>query len=251
MSDPVTLLIDADIIAYSSLSANYLEIEWEPDCWTYDVDMASAKGAMIDQVKGLKETAEADDVILCLTGPDNFRKDLLPSYKGHRRQKPPGYRAFQAWIQEEFRSYLRPRIEGDDVIGILATHPSIVPGPKVIWSGDKDLKQIPGLHLQDGKIVEVSEDEGIAMHVTQTLTGDASDNYKGCPGVGPKGAQKLLEANAGKPWSTVWAEAAKLFEKAGLTDDEFLVQARVARILTHELYNFETKEPILWTPPTS
>ena len=38
------------------------------------------------------------------------------------------------------------------------------------------------------------------------------------------------------------------FKKAGLTEDDALVQARVARILRAEDFNFETQEVILWNP---
>jgi DNA polymerase-1 len=40
------------------------------------------------------------------------------------------------------------------------------------------------------------------------------------------------------------------YAKKNLTADDALVQARVARILRHTDYNFKTKEPILWTPPS-
>ena len=50
-----TLLIDGDILAFRSVSVNYHEIEWEPDLWTYHVDMAGAKGAMRGLVDKLKD----------------------------------------------------------------------------------------------------------------------------------------------------------------------------------------------------
>ena len=34
-----------------------------------------------------------------------------------------------------------------------------------------------------------------------------------------------------------------------MTEEDALTNARLARILTAEDYNFDTKEPILWTPP--
>ena len=38
------------------------------------------------------------------------------------------------------------------------------------------------------------------------------------------------------------------FEKKGLTEDDALLQARVARILRASDYDFKKKEPIMWTP---
>ena len=105
---------------------------------------------------------EPDETLVCITGAsETFRHRLWPTYKGNRKPKPPGYRSFQDWLQEEFKTYLRPGLEADDSLGILMTADDIVPGLKVLWSGDKDLMQIPGLHLgDDGKITTVTQSSG-------------------------------------------------------------------------------------------
>ena len=80
------------------------------------------------------------------------------------------------------------------------------------------------------------------FHLYQTLVGDQTDNYKGCPGVGPVKAETALGANP------TWASVVGCYEKAGLTEEDALVQARVARILRHGEYNKMTCEVKLWTP---
>jgi DNA polymerase-1 len=75
------------------------------------------------------------------------------------------------------------------------------------------------------------------------LTGDAVDNYKGCPGIGKKKADILLREE-GVKWKTV----VDAFAKAGLDEFAALTQARVARILRAEDYNFKNEEVLLWTP---
>ncbi len=82
----------------------------------------------------------------------------------------------------------------------------------------------------------------------QTLTGDSTDGYKGCPKVGPVAAARLLEPLMGEP-AGMWIAVLLSFKKAGLTEADALVQARVARILRHTDYDFTNKLPILWTPP--
>jgi DNA polymerase-1 len=72
------------------------------------------------------------------------------------------------------------------------------------------------------------------------------DGYKGIPGVGAVGAKKILD-KAENPWEDILAS----YEKAGLTYDDALRNARLARILRPGEYNSTTKEPILWTPPES
>ena len=71
------------------------------------------------------------------------------------------------------------------------------------------------------------------------------DGYKGVPGVGAKGAEKLLTKAQGQEWEVIRGA----YEKAGLTEEDALRNARLARILRPDEYNFTTKEPILWTPP--
>lgn len=77
----------------------------------------------------------------------------------------------------------------------------------------------------------------------QTMIGDTADNYKGCPGIGIKTAEKLFN-KYGATWDTV----VKSFKNAGCTEEDALVQARVARILRDE--DFKDGKVKLWTPNT-
>ena len=89
---------------------------------------------------------------------------------------------------------------------------------------------------------------------TQVLTGDAVDNYKGCPKVGPVKAQQILhKASLNITDLTlrnvaIWEAIVATFEKAGLTEDDALIQARCARILRYEDLDLKGNI-ILWTPP--
>jgi DNA polymerase-1 len=107
------------------------------------------------------------------------------------------------------------------------------------------MKQIPGklVRWPNTDIVEVTEEEADYFHMVQTLTGDATDGYSGCPGVGPVRAEKLI-----KNMTDPWTEVVKAYEKAGLSEQDALVQARVARILRASDYDFRRKEVKLWTP---
>ena len=80
---------------------------------------------------------------------------------------------------------------------------------------------------RDDGIIEVTEEDANYNHLLQALTGDAVDGYSGCPGIGIKRASRLLDADAS--WDSVIAA----YDKAGLTEEDALVQARVARILRH------------------
>lgn len=84
--------------------------------------------------------------------------------------------------------------------------------------------------------------------MSQTLSGDATDGYKGCPGVGPKRAADILGEPGRHELPELWERVVKAYEKAKLTEDDALVQARCARILRHTDYNLDTGEISLWTP---
>lgn len=240
------LLIDADVVAYSAASAAEKAVDWGDGYWTWHCDFDAVKDAVLEKIDQVMESLDGDEYSLCLTDSEgNFRKSILPTYKGNRVsvKKPLVLLAVKQWMIDELNAYFRPRLEGDDCMGILATIKS--KKERVIVSIDKDMKTIPGLFSRDGKtVVEVSEEEADYWHLYQTLTGDTTDGYSGCPGIGPKKAEAILTQAEGPLWEAV----VKTYERAGLSENEALVQARVARILRASDYDFEKKEPILWTP---
>jgi DNA polymerase-1 len=161
--------------------------------------------------------------------------------------------SIREWLIEEHGARLKPKLEGDDVMGILSTWRKMK-GEKIIVSIDKDMKTIPGLYCRDLTlgVVEITEQEADYWHLYQTLIGDTTDGYKGCPGVGPKKAVDLigtaeepLYSSVQEAWETIVVPA---YEKAKLTEADALQQARVARILRASDYDFKNQQPILWNP---
>lgn len=246
-----TLLIDGDVLAYEAAFICEKAVEWEPDEWTISVDAAEVRADVDRRIAALKDHLEATKVVVALTDAVNFRKAIYPAYKGNRARvrKPVGLKPTRQYLLDQYKAFVRPGLEGDDVLGILATNSKIVTGRKIIVSIDKDMRCIPGLLFNDGHplagVQRVSLDEADLWHLTQTLTGDTTDGYPGCPGVGPVKAKAIL---AGDPQDR-WAAVEAAFVKVGLTTEDALVQARVARILRNSDYDFDKKEPILWTPP--
>ena len=103
-----------------------------------------------------------------------------PAQSGGR--KPLALPAIREWMRTEFRTFHRPSLEGDDVMGILATSDKIIRGEKVIVSIDKDMKTIPGLVFNPSRDNEprgVSVGEANYWHLFQALTGDQVDGYAG------------------------------------------------------------------------
>jgi DNA polymerase I len=239
------LLIDADIVAYRACASAEWETEWETDVWMIRCDHKEAMISFDDQIEYLVDAAHASSYSLCFSSPDNFRKALYPAYKANRAsRKPVGYKHFvqNIFSRNEGLIVTKPTLEADDCIGILATTPS-QGREMIIWSIDKDLMQIPGLHLIDGAVVETSSPGTDMWFYTQVLTGDSTDNYPGCPGIGPKKAADILNKELS------WTSVVNAYLKAGLTEEDALLQARMARILQASDWNSKQQEPILWTPP--
>lgn len=248
-----TLLIDGDVLAYKITAANEQPIDWGNDLWTLHSNVQECRGALDSQIAEYLEALKADDVILAFSPTKNFRYRVYPKYKHHRqgKRKPVAYAPLREYAHEKYKTFERPDLEGDDVLGILATSPVIVEGEKVIVSIDKDLKTIPGLICdmrEPLEIREVTEEEADYNHMIQTLTGDQADGYPGCPKVGEKTAPKILE-NVERAYEAMWPVVVETYAKQGLSEEVALTQARVARICRRDDYDFEKREVRLWTPP--
>lgn len=236
-----TLLIDGDIIVYRYASTVEQEVDWGDDVWSLWSDAKEAKQLILQYLEHLVEMTAADDFIFCFSDKDNFRKTILPTYKSNRKgkRKPVCYKGVKSWIESKYESITMPNLEGDDVMGILATSGKYE--ETVIVSEDKDMKTIPGLLWRNAELEEISEEDADYFHLYQTLVGDPTDGYSGLKGVGDKKATALLE-------TPTWETVVTAYEKAGHTEEDALVQARVARILRASDYNAKKQEPILWTP---
>lgn len=247
-----TLLIDSDIVAFQASSVNQTTIQWDENDPLSAVTVTGLDAAkrMIDERVGeWVHKFGATRVVMALTDSVNWRHTILPSYKMNRHglPKPVLLKEIKEYISTEYETFLRPTLEADDVLGILATHPTLIPGAKILISEDKDMQTIPCVQFnprKDGDVRVVEPDFAHKYHMFQTLTGDAVDGYKGCPGIGKVKALEILDC----PVEFMWHAVVQAYCDKGRTEQEALVQAQVARICQHTDYNFTTKEVILWQP---
>jgi len=235
------LLIDADYIVYKSCAAAETEIDWSDDTILVTSNFNDAYSATTNELTKLQnEFGSLSDLILFFSDSVNFRKKILPEYKGHRnRKKPCGYKRVINKLRTEYKVIVMPELEADDAMGIFSTQ---YPGNLII-SPDKDMKQIPGKLYNLNEVFTISPEEGAAWHLSQTLSGDSTDGYSGVPGIGVKRAETLFKKE-GYSWKTV----VKAFVDKGLTEQDALVNARLARILTKDDYDKKRKLARLWTP---
>ena len=238
------LLIDADYIVYKSCAGAETDIDWGDDVIMVVSKFSEAMTNVQRELTKIKGHFMWDvpELILFFSDSVNFRKKILPSYKGHRnRKKPCGYKRVINALSEQYEVIRIPTLEADDAMGIYAT---ANPG-NVIVSPDKDMKQIPGKLFNMDELVEISEEEGYQWHLIQTLAGDQTDGYSGCKGVGPKKAGIILDkVKDGNYWPSVL----EAFIEADMTEEDALRNLRLARILQVEDWDAEKEQPILITP---
>ena len=235
------LLIDADFIVYKSCAAVETEVDFGDDVILVTSNFSDAYAATNRELTKIKNKFGAfSEMILFFSDSINFRKQILESYKGHRnRKKPCGYKRVINALREEYKVIIKPSLEADDAMGVYSTK---YPGNCIV-SPDKDMKQIPGKLYNLDEVFTVKKEEGARWHLIQALAGDQTDGYSGVPGIGVKRATSLFE-ESGYSWKTVL----KAFTDKGLTEYDAITNARLARILTADDYDFKNKRPILWTP---
>ena len=240
------LLIDGDILIYKIATMNEIDTHWGNGLWTLHCDQNICESQIDSTLDDLLTDLQADDFVIALTDKDNFRKDVLPSYKDNRKQKrkPMVLNALREYVIKKYNAVIYHKLEADDVLGILATVPHN--DERVIVSIDKDLKQIPSLISRDGKTIEkVTKKEADYWFMVQAMAGDSVDGFSGVPKVGVKTAQKILGDN-NVPLLDLWKKVLSAYDKAGYSEKEALQQARVAHILTHKDYNRKTGKVKLW-----
>lgn len=251
-----TLLIDGDVLAYKVAASMETPTDWGDGIWTLHADENEGKQLLCYMIRELEADFQPQDVIIALSSTSNFRKDILPSYKSNRDgiRKPMILKPLREYLISTFNAYFTVGLEADDLIGLEATCPST---NGIIISVDKDFNQIPGkffdLKDPDRGVMTITQRQADYWHLYQTLIGDKTDGYSGCPGVGPKKAEAILssvESKDDKEWVKLsWVKVLEAFAKADLGPEEALVQARVARILRYEDYDHINEKPILWNPP--
>ena len=134
--------------------------------------------------------AGCNKYIMFVTTKFNFRDQLVDDYKANRKdvERPVNLAWAKKWSTENLNTLNHKGLEADDLLGIYMDDDT------VLWSLDKDLRQIPGQHLDDDtmKVKEVTyegelEDRGKKVYFTgmvgfyyQCLVGDSTDNIVGC-----------------------------------------------------------------------
>lgn len=141
------------------------------------------------------------------------RREIYPEYKGNRKPAPPDFYAQIPYLMELLEAFHIPLYEfddyeADDIIGTLARKAQAAGKRVEIISGDLDMLQIvdTNIHMYQLKrgfsdvasfdIPAIEAKYGLRKDQfldLKSIKGDSSDNIPGVPGIGEKGAVKLLQ----------------------------------------------------------
>ena len=219
-------LADALALAYRAYFSMRNSILTTPDGLT---DTRALYGFATALLKLLEDhTPEHIAVVFdAVTGTPNFRTTAFPEYKGHRPPMPDGIKGALPYIKRLVEAFDIPileveGVEADDVIGTLARRAQTEDVDVVIFSPDKDFRQL----LADRVVPAEGEAGRGAVHMLRppyqgeafdretpatfrerygglepeqfvdllALMGDVSDNVPGVPGIGEKTAVQLVSA---------------------------------------------------------
>lgn len=254
------LIIDGDIPIFRAAAT--AEITLEADGVIYRAAQRAVQEQILEEsIAKIQEETGIDEVVMALSSSEgNFRKELYDDYKGNRKgkSKPVGYYKLLEYVEDTFDTLEFPKLEGDDLLGILGSHGTYKGKEVVILSWDKDLATIPGKYI-DGDTMELKEQsqyEADRFFMYQAITGDTTDNFKGCKGIGGVRAERLLqkiedanpEAELLELRTLWWNAILEAYLKAGQTREDAILNARMARILTNKNWDAENQEVVLWTP---
>jgi DNA polymerase-1 len=243
------LLIDGDIVAYKHAAGSEIPTDWGDDLWTLHTDVKQASQQMEIDIKELAVRLKADKIVIALSDKENFRRRIDETYKASRKKsrKPIGLPSLRQVLLDNWDAVVMKELEADDILGIWATDEDFLPKyRKIIVSIDKDMKTLPCELYNPNKtelgVHTVTPEAADRFHLFQTLVGDSTDGYAGCPSIGPARAERLLDTDCS------WKAVVSAFKQQGLLEKDALQQARLAKILRSDNYCTCTGTIKHWTP---
>ena len=205
-SEHKLLLLDA----YALIFRAYYAMIRSPRITSTGMDTSAVFG-FVNTLQDLLKRERPTHIAVCFDPPGGtFRHESYEPYKANREKTPEGILTAVPYIKRILEAYRIavyevPGYEADDVIGTLSHLAEQQGFFTYMVTGDKDFGQlvtdnIKVLNPSKGEILGV--DEVNAKYGIDTprqlidilgLMGDSADNIPGCPGVGPKTAEKLIQ----------------------------------------------------------
>ncbi len=205
--DKKLLLLDA----YALIFRAFYAMIRSPRVTSTGIDTSAVFG-FVNTLQDLLKRERPSHIAVCFDPPGGktFRHENYEPYKANREKTPEGILVAVPYIKRILQAYRIPifEVEGyeaDDVIGTLSHQAEQQGFFTYMVTGDKDFGQLvtPNIKVYDPLKKEILGVEEVnAKYGIQSpkqlidilgLMGDTADNIPGCPGVGPKNAEKLIQ----------------------------------------------------------
>ncbi len=196
--------------AYALIFRAYYALMRNPRFSSGGVDTSAIFG-FVNILQDLLKRENPPYIAVCFDpGGKTFRHEQFEQYKANRDATPEGIKVAVPYIKRILEAYRIPMFvkegyEADDVIGSLSVLARQHGFETFMVTGDKDFGQLvndstkiynPGKNEISG-VKEIKEKYGLTDPIQVIdilgLMGDSADNIPGCPGVGPKTAEKLVQ----------------------------------------------------------
>lgn len=208
MADKKLFLLDAYALAYRS----YYAFIKNPRINSKGLNTSAVFGFINTLLEVLRKQQPTHiGVVFDPSGP-TFRHEMYPEYKANREAMPEDLRSAIPYIKAFIEAMNipvveEPGFEADDVIGTLAHQAEKENYQVFMMTPDKDYAQLVTDKVfvykpaKGGNEPEIWDPEKVLEKFKVSpdkiidllgLMGDSADNVPGCPGVGPKGAEKLI-----------------------------------------------------------
>ena len=201
------LLLDA----YALIFRAFYAMIRSPRVTSTGIDTSAIFG-FVNTLQDLLKREQPSHIAVCFDPPGGktFRHESYEPYKANREKTPEGILVAVPYIKRILQAYRIPifEIEGfeaDDVIGTLSHQAEGQGFFTYMVTADKDFGQLVTPNI---KIFNPSKNEIMGVEEVNAkyginspkqlidilgLMGDSADNIPGCPGVGPKNAEKLIQ----------------------------------------------------------
>jgi 5'-3' exonuclease len=199
-------LVDGDVIVHLSCPSRRAFHDIDPDLPDDEVEysleddekyLSAIFSIYKNKMNNIVQTLFVDKVLVAVKSESNFRYNVSSDYKSHRINKPGGemVAALRRRVLEENLAVCLPDYEADDQLRIWAETLREMGDDFIVVTIDKDLKMIGGNFYNPKSCIsfEVLPREAAFNYYQQILMGDAVDNIKGIPKIGPKKSEKILD----------------------------------------------------------
>lgn len=192
-------------------------------------------------------------------GSTTFRTKMYADYKGQRSKTPSALKEqFQPTMNlvkaHGIKNYELKNYEADDIVGTMAHKADQAGLHTIIITGDRDYTQLCSklttvylskrgiTHLQKitpGILKKMYDLTPQQIVDKKALQGDSSDNYPGVPGIGTKGALKLIQK-----YGSVEGVYKNLPNITAKAQKRHLIKGKLEARLSKELAQIDLQTPV-------